>query len=260
MYDGLDDPVVKYYDFTLSTCDRVEIDYYLEHARNADGAIVDLCCGTGILSMEIARLGKTVYAVDSSDFMQRKLREKIEAEGVESIRVIRADMRDFSIDGKAGLCVCRDAFFHNLTPEAQRATLRSVNACLAPGGGLVFNIHYPNPRYLLWVCSDEARAFKPRGDYHIPGTDLSIRISQSVSGDIKRQVVKTALRYETIDREGNVIKEELSGWESRFTYPYEMWYLLELEGFKVERVYGDYRKAEYDIDTMLVIEARKAAR
>ncbi|MBN1409469.1 MAG: class I SAM-dependent methyltransferase [Spirochaetales bacterium] len=68
MYSKLD-PVVKYYDFSLASCSKDEIGYYKNLTQKENSPCADLGCGTGILSIEIAKQKTRVYSIDNSEFM-----------------------------------------------------------------------------------------------------------------------------------------------------------------------------------------------
>lgn len=254
MYD-FNDPVVKYYDFSLASCPKKEIDYYVNFANEIEGPIVDLCCGTGILSLEIATYKRKVYGIDSSEFMLQKMKEKTTE--YKNIKLILSDMSDFEIPERVDRIFCRDAFFHSLTPQAQRSTLLSVIEALNPGGVFSFNIHVPNPKFLIYANSEESKMFEERGRYSIPGIPNTLLISQALDIDLYTQIITTQLRYEVLDDRKQKISEEYSSWKARYTFPWEMFYLLEISGFKIRDVFGSYDKKPWTIDSMLIIEAKK---
>ena len=262
MYENKTDPVVKYYDFSLALCSEVEVGYYANIAANADGPVLDLCCGTGILSIATAHMGKPTYALDNSQPMMAAFREKIaqESRAIRNLVTIKeAPMTSFDIPEKVGAVICRDSFFHNLTPEDERDTLLCINRCMTEDGTFAFNIHNPNPKFLTWALSSESSKFTDRQTYRVPGTQNELTIQQSLSIDLHQQLLKTQLRFITRNQSGNIIEKEFSSWKTRYMFPYEVFYLLELCGFSITNVFGSYNRISPGPDTMLIIEAAKLA-
>ena len=254
------DPVVDYYDISLALCHSEEIEYYKSLSRPINSPCADLCCGTGILSIEIAKQGSKVYSIDNSEAMLSIFRDKLKYESHDiqkSIHINEASMQNFELKEHVKTVICRDAFFHNLTPNEERETLLQINKCLEVDGLFAFNIHNPNPNFLVWAGSDESSNFHDRGTYQIPGSPNKLTIQQALSIDLDSQIITTRLKYLTKAEDGLILKTEESEWKSRYTFPYEMFYLLEICGFKIINVYGNYKREEYNSNTMLVIEALK---
>jgi len=253
MYDK-EDPVARYYDFSFGISTEDEINYFKEIANETQGPIVDLCCGTGLLAKELETKIKKVYAIDRSESMLNKLKIEVKDKNIE---IIQSEMNCFSIPEKVYRIICRDAFFHNLNHIDQRKTLSRVNNALEINGIFAFNIHVPNPSFLCFAGSDDAKKFNERNQYIIPNTNNLLKISQSLNIDYDNQIIYTSLKFEIFDNNKRKLSEEYSSWESRYTFPYEMFYLLELEGFRIRNAYGNYNKSKWNNKSMLIIEAEK---
>jgi len=63
------------------------------------GRVLDLGCGLGNLSVEIARRGLDVVAVDASDTAVERIRKAASAEGLK-IEAVHADLESYAIPGK----------------------------------------------------------------------------------------------------------------------------------------------------------------
>ncbi len=57
--------------------------------------VLDLACGTGLLSREIARWADAVVGLDASEAMLRQARSR---RGIANIRFVQGDFRDFRLD------------------------------------------------------------------------------------------------------------------------------------------------------------------
>lgn len=97
----------------------------------APGAgVLDVCCGTGLLTRWLADKGFRVTGPDESEGMLRRARAR--APGLE---FVRADARDFTLPARYDAAISVfDSLNHMLAPEALAAAFRCVQAALAPGG------------------------------------------------------------------------------------------------------------------------------
>ena len=81
---------VKSRDFQLNPFERLALDYLR-------GKVLDLGCGLGNLTLEAARRGCTVTAIDASPTAVARIRETAGEEGL-PVDAIESDLRDFQID------------------------------------------------------------------------------------------------------------------------------------------------------------------
>jgi len=63
--------------------------------------------------------------------------------------------------------------------------------------------------------------------------------------------------HEELDGEGRTVRREHNALTSRFSYRYEMQYLLELCGYRVEALYGDFRRGTFKAGGLQIWVARK---
>jgi ubiquinone/menaquinone biosynthesis C-methylase UbiE len=255
------DPVVKYYDLAFAAGATEDVAWISQEAQACGSPVLDLCCGTGRISLELARRGLQVTAVDSSSGMLGLFQQKLKNEPqiVRSrIDICEQHMENLHLDRQFRSVVCCDAFFHNLTPEAERSCLRSVNRHLLPDGLILFNIHNnPNPEFLSWASSNEAQKQRKRGEYPLPRDMGILTVFETLAHDPLNQRVDTTLHFTVTAIDGKVLEESESNWNARYLCKYEALYLLELCGFQVEAIYGGYCNEPVSLSSQLVFRARK---
>ena len=107
----------------------------------SDGAaVLDLCCGTGRYSVELARSGFRVTGVDRTPAYLNKARELAAEAGVD-VEYVESDMRQFRRDGAFDAVVnLFTSFGYFEDPEDDLRVLRNVHASLRPGGRLVMDM------------------------------------------------------------------------------------------------------------------------
>lgn len=115
-------------------------------------SVVDLGCGTGNISIPLAKSGFEVFGIDLSSDMLAIARSKWDEPpssigtggGAGSIRWLQQDMRDWDlprpVDAVISFCDCLN---YLTEPEDVVSTLRQTYAGLAPGGLFVFDVHAP---------------------------------------------------------------------------------------------------------------------
>jgi SAM-dependent methyltransferase len=166
-----DDPYADASLYDLEYGDHTEdVAFYVERARAARGPVVELGCGTGRLTIPLARAGVTVVGVDASDTMLDRLRTKLAAEPQEVRRriTLRCDTWDhFRPAGPVGLVVWPfNALHHSVSAAAFTDTLRTIRTWSAPGTNLVLDAYLPDRT--LYDRDPETR-YEPR-TFHDPAT------------------------------------------------------------------------------------------
>jgi SAM-dependent methyltransferase len=138
------DAIARLYDpWSASVTEDVE--FYVEEARAAGGTVVELACGTGRISVPIAKAGVRVIGVDGSAGMLAVAREHAEREGVD-VDLRLGDLRDPPVAERVPLVLIPFRSLLHMTTEADRlAALRAACALLVPGGRLVFDVFAPSP-------------------------------------------------------------------------------------------------------------------
>ena len=100
-------------------------------------SVLDVCCGTGLMTAELADLGYRVAGVDASQAMLDRARRLLGPDAV----LVRATLPDLGVEGTFDAAVSTLDGFNHLTPDAFRATLRALALRIRPGGWLVFDVH-----------------------------------------------------------------------------------------------------------------------
>ena len=120
--------------------------FYLGLARHAAArrqTVLELACGTGRVTLPIARAGIEIAGLDNAPAMLDIARRKAAAEGLD-IAWFEADMRHFDLDRRFGLVIVPyRSFLHLLTDEDQAACLSAVFRHLESGGRLALNFFAP---------------------------------------------------------------------------------------------------------------------
>jgi SAM-dependent methyltransferase len=105
-----------------------------------DGApVLDLGCGSGLLTERIAAAGLPVLGVDGSRAMLARARARCARHGAR-VRLLARDLGALRLPPVHALALaCHDVMNHLPSEAALRRVLGSVRRALAPGGVLVFD-------------------------------------------------------------------------------------------------------------------------
>jgi SAM-dependent methyltransferase len=189
--------------------------------------ILDLCCGPGRHSLELARRGFRVTGVDRTAAYIEKARERAEAEGL-TIEFAQDDMRRFcrpdAFDGAVSL-FSSFGYFENL--DEDRQVLTNLRCSLREGGALVVD-----------VMGKEAlaRVFRQR---HWGEQDAAILLTEA----------KIASGWTMIDNRWIVLKGQ---GRKEFRVLHRLYPAAELSallrecGFSAVEIYGDLAGAPHD--------------
>jgi SAM-dependent methyltransferase len=124
--------------FTTGTLGEVDF-IEQEIGKNRSVRILDIGCGTGRHSIELARRGYSVVGVDLSNTMLKRARTNAQQAGVQ-VDLQRADARQLHFREEFGLAImmCEGGFPLMETDEMNHQILRSAANALTKGGTFIF--------------------------------------------------------------------------------------------------------------------------
>ena len=124
------------------------VPFYVDLARQQAGAVLELACGTGQLTVPIASQGLPTVGLDSSRAMLDAAKRRAADAGA-SVAYVQGDMRDFALNRDFTLIiVARNSLLHLLSTADLLAALKTVRHHLAPDGVFAFDIFNPDVRLL----------------------------------------------------------------------------------------------------------------
>lgn len=233
---------------------RDDLALYRELARAAGGPVLEMGCGSGRVLLELARSGVEVSGLDLSPEMLAVLGRRLAAEPPEVRervkRLVVGDARDAEPAERFALVIAPFRVVQHFVERAdQRAWLANVTRHLAPGGELVFDVFQTNYRYLAeasFTVTDVER------------TDAGGRpVRRTVHVEHRPEAQTFSMRMEWVLGEGAAAETRAAETTVRWFTRAELENLLELAGFRVLEVWGDFDRSPHGAGSpQIVVRAR----
>lgn len=224
----------EYYDLVHAN-QQEDIGLWLSFAGRTDRPVLEVGCGTGRISLGLARGGHDVTGIDPSPAMLGIARKRSDddALGVEFMEgaVTSVELPDNHF---GFVLVPADVFLYCADGEEQLAWLRRLAAALHFSGQLALDL--PGPA--LWL--DPSTNGQPVMVYSAPleeGGQLDVW--QVHEDDLALQQRILRVSYERTSPEGELRRIQ-SVHTLRYLYRFEVEYLLHIAGLALLGVYGDY--------------------
>jgi SAM-dependent methyltransferase len=223
-----------------------DVEFYLDLARETGGPVLDLGGGTGRVAWPLVDAGVEVTSLDLSEPMLAASKAKAsehDAAAQRRLAFVHGDMRDFELPTRYGLAIAPfRAFQALLTPADQRAALTAIHRHLRPGG--VFVAHLFDPILNWLVPMDGPLEDAERDSGRVAGTGNVVTVhALHRTNDPLSQVFMERWQFVEVGPDGSPLRREEEVLRMRWTYRYEMRYLLELAGFAVEAEYSDFHRS-----------------
>ena len=131
------------YDTLMSGVDYDSWAEYVAGFIPHGSSVLECACGTGKISLRLARMGYNVIATDISEDMLMVAAESQRASCLagKKLRFIRMDMRELTLNKKVDcVAACCDGVNYLTSEEDALSFFRSANRVLKKGGALLFDI------------------------------------------------------------------------------------------------------------------------
>ena len=116
-----------------------EVDFLLSELNSKQGDhILDIPCGYGRHSIELARRGLLVTGIDISETFIQSLKNTIDNEGLK-IQAIQADLLKIDLKEKFQGAICLGNSFGYFKFEHMKIFVKTVSASLEPGARFIIN-------------------------------------------------------------------------------------------------------------------------
>lgn len=224
---------------------RGDIPYYEKVARETNGPLLELACGTGRLTFPMSATGATVHGIDIAPGMIARAQQKLASltPGAQSrLSFEVADMRSARLGREfAAVVLAFNTLMHMTEDDDLVGALTTAHEHLAPGGLFHLDIHTPFPR--LPERDPDAR-YDPQQMID-PLTQDRYIVSENHIYDPRRQLNTMSFFYRRADEHGAPYGPEIrADLLLRVIFPRELDYFLKHTGFEVVGDYDDFERTK----------------
>jgi len=247
-------PISELYDIFVQCRQRGDEAFYVESALAAGGPVLELGCGTGRITLPIARAGLEIVGLDLSEAMLERCRERLACEPPEvreRVRLVQGSMACFDLGERFRLVTTPALTFQHLTRVGdQLACLACVREHLADGGRFILELFHPDLAKLVAIGSEGPRV--ELKDVPLPGGRALTRTVRMTDHRRSDQTFLSHETHEVTHPDGSVesISQTL---HIRYVPRWEAEHLLARSGLRVAEVLGDFEGTPFGDGSPMVI-------
>ena len=260
-FEGWDD-YAPFYDWeNAQTLGKRDVPFWQNLALNAGGRVLELGCGTGRVSLPLARAGVPLVGVDRSAAMLAFARRRVRRSQLHGrLRLVQADIRHLPFPSAAPLRRTRDSVAMVMAPYGILQSLlyeRDLGQTLAE----VHRVLQPNGTFGLELVADLPSWEEYRKRISLKGWrgrrgGSHITLVETVRQDRARH--RTIFDQEFTERRGRQAHVHRFSLAFRTLSVPQMTARLERAGFEIAALLGDYRGGRWDARAdVWIILARK---
>lgn len=222
-----------------------DIPFYLDYAMKQNGEVLELGCGTGRVSLALAKQGIKVTGLDLSNEMLGVFSQKLEMHPKlkDKVSIVHENMANFSFDKKFALVIAPFRAFQALTDDSDISnSLKCIREHLTDDGIFIVNMFNPRPVMDESWCYPETvqweRLDETTGNY-------VVKKHWGDKIDIENQVIYPHFAYEVTDKDGNTsrLTEDL---KLKYYYKDQLKFAVQNAGFLVKEKFGWYDKSSLE--------------
>lgn len=213
-----------------------DIEFYKEVVQQSGSPVLELACGTGRVTIPLAKAGFQVTGLDNSESMLERARAK----AIPKVEFILGDMRDFSLDQKFQTILLPFnalGLLHSVNDVVQ--CLNCVQEHLDQDGQFIISMYNPDLNLLFRSPNETREGFR----YLDPESDDEVVISESNIYDRATQLNTIHWHYTIGTRQ---FETQL---KLRVFFPQELEALLSFCGFAVQEKFGDFDRTPFLSDS-----------
>lgn len=206
--------------------------------KNKEAKILELCCGTGRLTVPIAKAGYNICGVDNTSSMLEQAKVKASEAGLE-INFIEADIRSLNLQEKFDfIFIPFNSIHHLYKNEDLFKAFNGVKNHLKEGGLFLLDCFNPNIQYI------------------VEGENEQRKIAEYTTEDGRAVLIKQTMRYESATQINRIewhyfINGEfhsIQNLDMRLFFPQELDSYLEGAGFEIIHKFGSFEEEAFADD------------
>ncbi len=216
-----------------------DLDFYMEQCKQVSGMVLELCCGTGRLTIPLAQTGVHIEGLDISSSMLDNAKRKAKEKNL-NINFYNQDMINFSLPHKYSLIILP---FNSMqciySIEKVESLFTNIRKHLLPNGRFIFDVYNPSIELMVERSKQCVEVMRIKED---DKNDILIRESCEYDSALQINRAKWYVNKNGI--------ESIYSLDTRCFFPLELDMLLKYNGYKIENKYGDFSGNIFTSDSM----------
>jgi ubiquinone/menaquinone biosynthesis C-methylase UbiE len=231
-----------------------DVPFFLGQLPKRGGqSILELAVGTARAAIPVAQAGHRVVGVDYAKDMLAIARRKRDGVGLteRQLSLVHGDLLDPKLDlGRRfdWVCLFFNTFLAFTTLPQQDAVLRAVRRHLKPRGRFWLDVFQPD---VVRLAQEKSADLDPTL-FHVPRFDRVVMKTTDVVRNPTAQTQRITFRYRWLTPDG-VEQRAAREFDMTFIFPRELQILLERNGLRVERLFGNYDGSALDVNSPRMI-------
>ena len=251
--------VARFYDLDREPLN--DLPFYVSRLPNANARVLELGCGTGRITLPLAKHCGFIQGIELSEAMleicRAKLRETPALAG--KVAVELGDITNFDLRATFDLIVAPYRVMQNLETDQELSGLfRCMRTHLVPDGSCIlnaFNLRYPNAEALIDAWSQQVEIFDWEA---VTGTRIVTCHARRGKVRAKPLVIYPDLVYR-VREGGKLVEEVVFPLTMRCYFPDDFVRVFANHGFDIVEWWGGYAGETYGVGPELIIQAKPAA-
>ena len=204
--------------------------------KNKQARILELCCGTGRLTLPIAKEGYTITGVDITPSMLEKAKTKASKEGL-VVEFIEADIRTLDLPDKYDfIFIPFNSIHHLYKNEDLFMAFKAVKNHLKEGGLFLLDCFNPNIQFI------------------VEGEKEQKNIAEYTTDDGREIVIKQIMRYENKTQINRIEWHyyingkfnSIQNLDMRLFFPQELDTYIKSIGFSITNKFGSFEETPFN--------------
>ena len=211
-----------------------DLEFYRSWCERGGGSVLELCCGTGRLTIPLKQAGIDIQGLDLCDTMLDRARRKADAAGVQ-IEFRKGDIREFDLGRRfRTVFIPFNSLQHTYSIRDLERVFANVKRHLEPRGQFLFDVFNPG----IHLMVDRERSIT--------------EVSRFRLDDGREVVVREQCRFDPATQVNRVrwffhmgSEETIQNLDMRCFFPLEMDALLKYNGFRIVSKFGSFDEAPF---------------
>ena len=218
-----------------------DLDFYKRWLpKNKNARILELCCGTGRLTIPIAKDGYDISGVDNMPSMLEQAKVKADKGGLE-VEFIEADIRTLDLPEKYDLIFIPFNSIHHLYKNDDLfKAFQAVKNHLKDGGLFLLDCFNPNIQFIVEGEKEQKEIAK-----YTTNDGRDILIKQIMRYENKTQINRIEWHYYI-----NGKFDSIQNLDMRLYFPQELDSYLEWNGFNIMNKFGGFEEEAFNDNSL----------